>query len=252
MIVVSPAKKLNLDSEDFNFEFSQPYFIPKTKKIVKKIRSLTVDELKSLMNISDSLAVLNFQRFREFDFSRQNVKPAVFLFSGDTFNGLSIRKMNLESLEYAQKKLRILSGLYGILRPFDNIKPYRLEMGTNIESLLGEDLYKFWLNEITNKLNNDLKNEKSNYLFNLASREYFKSIDERKLLVRVINFDFKKIKNSKISNIGMMIKKCRGLMAKFLIEKEVNTLDKIQSFNEFGFKFDSFNKSNNTFLFVSR
>ncbi len=252
MIIISPAKKLNISSENFNFKITKPLFFKKTTKLVKLLKKLKFDELKMLMNVSDSLAKLNFQRFKEFDTNlNESIKPAVFLFSGDTFNGLSIRNIDENLFDYVQDNLRILSGLYGILKPFDNVQPYRLEMGTNTNLLMNHSLYDFWSDEITENLKQDLRKNNSKFLFNLSSNEYFKSICPEKLDFKIINFDFKKKVGNKLTNIGMMIKKCRGMMAKFLLEKKVKNLEDIHEFNQFGFKLDNFDKRKNTFLFIN-
>ena len=181
MIIISPSKNLNLKNEVFNFQQSSPFFASQTKQIINKIKLLNFKEIKSLMNVSESLAKLNFERFEIFN-SKSNIrKPAAFIFSGDTFNGLSIRSLNESDLEYAQINLRILSGLYGILRPYDIIEPYRLEMGTKISKILGSSLYDFWKEKITVKLNEEIINSKSLFLYNLASEEYYSAIDFGKL-----------------------------------------------------------------------
>lgn len=252
MIIISPSKNLNLKNEVFNFQQSSPFFASQTKQIINKIKLLNFKEIKSLMNVSESLAKLNFERFEIFN-SKNNIrKPAAFIFSGDTFNGLSIRSLNQSDLEYAQINLRILSGLYGILRPYDIIEPYRLEMGTKISKILGSSLYDFWKEKITAKLNEEIKNSESTFLFNLASEEYYSVLDFAKVKCKLINFDFKKIKKDKISGIGMMIKKLRGEMAKFIISNKVNSLKKFEEFNELGFKFSSFDETNRKFLFISK
>ena len=202
------------------------------------------------MNVSDSLAELNFDRLKVHSTKSATLKPAVFLFSGDTFNGLQIRTLDSKSMRFAQSRLRILSGLYGILRPFDLINPYRLEMGTSINEILGKSLTEFWKKETTDLINDDLFKNKSKYLFNLASIEYFDSIDKTKIKSKIINFDFKKFENNKLSNIGMMIKKCRGSMAKFLIVNQIEKLDEIKKFSYQGFKFHSHIESLNKFIFA--
>ena len=144
MIIISPAKNLNILPETPSLKLSEPYFYNDTDSLVAKLKKLRFNNLKNLMNISDSLTELNLQRFKDFDSHNNVFKPAAFLFSGDTFNGLSIRSFSKEMLSFAQDRLRILSGLYGLLRPLDLIQPYRLEMGTKIESILGTSLYDFW------------------------------------------------------------------------------------------------------------
>ena len=252
MIIISPSKNLNLQNEVFNFENTSPYFASETTQIVNKIKLLKLKEIKSLMNVSESLAKLNFERFEFFNFKNNINKPAAFIFSGDTFNGLSIRSLGKTNLNYAQTNLRILSGLYGILRPYDIIQPYRLEMGTKINKILGESLYDFWKEKITNKLNEEIKNTKSKFLFNLASEEYYSALDFGKVGCELINFDFKKFKNGKLSGIGMTIKKLRGRMANYIISNKINSLKKLEEFNELGFKYSSFDQTNHKFLFISK
>ena len=252
MIVISPAKNLNIKPEDYKLQSSAPLFCKKTNKLINLMKTMSSKKLKTLMNVSDNLAQINFQRFFNFDKKDNVFKPSVFLFSGDTFNGLSIRSFSKEKLNLAQKKLRILSGLYGLLKPLDLIQPYRLEMGTKISPQLGSSLQDFWMKDITNSLNNDLKKNKSEFLFNLSSEEYFQSIDTSLIKARVINFSFKKIKDKKLSNIGMMIKKYRGQMAKFIITYNISNLNDLKDFNEDGFKFDSFDQSTNRLLFLNK
>ena len=151
-----------------------------------------------------------------------------------------------------QNSLRILSGLYGILKPLDLIQPYRLEMGTKIEPILGTSLPQFWKKKITSRLNNDLSKLKTKYLFNLSSQEYFESIDKKVLNAKIINFDFKIFKENKLKAPGMMIKKYRGLMAKFIIINKLVDVEELKTFNELGFKFDSYDESKNKLLFISK
>ena len=251
MIILSPAKNLNTNLENITFSTSIPSFLDKANHIVKSIKNLSAAELKSLMKISENLLQINYQRFQDFDtFLDNEKKPAILMFSGDTFNGFSFRDLNKKTHVYIQKNLRILSGLYGILRPFDVIKPYRLEMGTNTKNIVGYSLHDYWKNDVSESIAEDLKLNKSNFLFNLASNEYFSSIDTSKLDVQLVNFDFKRLSDNKLKNIGMMIKKLRGAMAKFIIENQVKELDKLKSFNSYGFTFENFDMKNKTFLFT--
>ena len=189
MIIISPAKNLNLDSENYSNITSKPLFPKKTSQLVYKLKDLNVSQIAQLMDISNNLSKINHERFKHF-YDPEIEKPAAYLFSGDTFQGLSIRSLDKSSIAYAQQNLRILSGLYGILRPLDLIKPYRLEMGTNTISILGTDLYEFWEKEIVSTLINDFKDSKAKFLFNLSSSEYFKSINTSKLNFNIVNFDF--------------------------------------------------------------
>jgi len=252
MILISPAKNLNLEPHKFENHNSSPAFKEKTERLISILDKLNVQELKSLMNISDSLADLNSKRFSDFSGSNILKKPAVFLFSGDTFNGLSINSFDKDSLLLAQKKLRILSGLYGILKPLDLISPYRLEMGTNTKFILGQSLVEFWKKDITDSLKKDILENDSEYLFNLASKEYFSSINESILKTITVNFDFKRIEKGKLFNIGMVIKKCRGSMAKFLIKNKIKKLKDIKDYSDLGFSFYSFDKKLNSFIFTKK
>ena len=250
MIIISPSKNLNLDSESYTSITSKPLFSRKTIQLVKKLKDLNVSQIGQLMDISNNLSKINHERFKHF-YDPEIEKPAAYLFSGDTFQGLSIRSLDESSIVYAQQNLRILSGLYGILRPLDVIKPYRLEMGTNMLTILGSDLYKFWEKEIVSSLINDFKNSKGKFLFNLSSNEYFKSINISKLDFNIVNFDFKKKKGDNLSSIGMMIKKLRGAMAKFIIEEKISNINTLKKFTNYGFTFHSFNKKGNSLLFTN-
>ncbi len=250
MIVISPAKNLNLLNEDYIINLSEPFFYEKTTKLLNIIKKLDKNEISSLMKLSNQLADLNYERFLKFNHKDNIKKPAVYMFSGDTFNGLSIRSFSKASINLAQKRLRILSGLYGLLKPMDNINPYRLEMGTNTKLLLGESLVEFWKNAVTDELNLDLKKQRSKYLFNLASKEYFGSIDCDKINAQIVNFDFKKSKNNKLINPGMVIKRYRGKMAKLIIENDIKDLDELLDLNHQEMKFRSFDSKNSSLLFI--
>ena len=250
MIIISPSKNLNLDSESYTSITSKPLFSRKTSQLVNKLKDLNVSQIGELMDISKNLSKINHERFQHFH-DPEIKKPAAYIFSGDTFQGLSIRSLDESSIVYAQQNLRILSGLYGILRPLDVIQPYRLEMGTNMLSILGTDLYKFWEKEIVSSLINDFKNSKGKFLFNLSSNEYFKSINISKLDFNIVNFDFKKKKGDNLSSIGMMIKKLRGAMAKFIIEEKISNINTLKKFTNYGFTFHSFNKKGNSLLFTN-
>ncbi len=252
MIIISPSKNLDLNEEVLKINHSEPQFLSESRQLSKKIKNLNANQIKSLMKISDSLAKINFDRFKNISKKSNIRKAAAFIFSGDTFNGLSIRSLDSSCLKYAQKRLRILSGLYGILKPFDLIEPYRLEMGVKINDLIGKDLYKFWSNKLTSTLNKEIKDNKFNFLFNLSSNEYSSVINFEKIENEVISFDFKKVKNEKLAGIGMVIKKMRGAMANYIISNKITCLEKIKKFNQFKFKFYEFDNKNNKFLFITK
>lgn len=251
MILISPSKNLNIRSETINFNFSEPKFKKKIKALSDSLKGLSISELKSLMPISDKLVELNIKRFENFGKPDNPKKPAVFLFTGATFDGLSIRSFDKDSYDYVQRNLRILSGLYGILKPFDIIQPYRLEMGTNTVKLINSSLYEFWSNDISKNLNEELKINGSKYLFNLSSKEYFSVLDYKKINAEVINFDFKVKLNDEYKNIGMQIKKMRGSMAKFIIDNKIDTIGPLKNFELNNFKFEKLLPKTNTLLFTA-
>ena len=251
MILISPSKNLNIRSETINFNFSEPKFKKKIKALSDSLKGLSISELKSLMPISDKLVELNIKRFENFGKPDNPKKPAVFLFTGATFDGLSIRSFDKDSYDYVQRNLRILSGLYGILKPFDIIQPYRLEMGTNTVKLINSSLYEFWSNDISQNLNEELKINGSKYLFNLSSKEYFSVLDYKKINAEVINFDFKVKLNDEYKNIGMQIKKMRGSMAKFIIDNKIDTIGPLKNFELNNFKFEKLLPKTNTLLFTA-
>ena len=250
MIIISPAKKLNLISENFKFKVSEPIFFNNTLKLVEKLKKLSKKDIKHLMNISDDLSELNYNRFQNFSNTQdsENSKPAAFTFSGDTFVGLDINSFSISEIEYAQKKLRILSGLYGLLKPLDIIQPYRLEMGTNVQKIFDNSLYGFWEHEITKSLNNELEINKSNFLLNLSSNEYFKCINSKDINVDIISVKFLINKDGDLKQIGMLSKKCRGAMARFVLKNKITNYKDIKDFNDYGYSF--YKKDKNTITFV--
>ncbi len=251
MILISPSKNLNIKPEAVNFNFSEPEFNKKIKILSESIKGLSISEFKSLMPISDKLVDLNVKRFDNFDNPKNIKKPAAFLFTGATFDGLSIRSLKESSYDYVQKKLRILSGLYGLLKPFDIIQPYRLEMGTNTTKLINSDLYKFWSEDISKNLNEEIKINGSNYLFNLSSKEYFSVLNYKTINAEIINFDFKIKFNGEYKNIGMQIKKMRGSMAKFIIDNKIESIEPLKKFKVNNFKFEKTLPKTNTLLFTA-
>lgn len=251
MILISPSKNLNIEMETVDFKFSEPKFKKKTKLLSNSLKDLDTSEFKSLMQISDKLVELNINRYENFDKTKNIKKPAVFLFTGATFDGLSIRSFGEDLYDYVQKNLRILSGLYGILKPFDIIQPYRLEMGTNTVKLIKFSLYEFWSNVVSKNLNDDVKINGSKYLFNLSSKEYFSVLNHKMIDAEVINFDFKTKLNNEYKNIGMQIKKMRGSMARFIIDNKIDSIEPLKDFEVNNFKFEKLLSKTNTLLFTA-
>ena len=252
MIIISPAKKLDFKRLSSNVDYTQSKFINKTDILSKKLKSLRLSEVKGLMKISDKLSKLNFDRIKSFTkkHSLENSKQAAYAFKGDTYIGLKFEEFGEKDIEYAQKNLRILSGLYGVLKPLDLIQPYRLEMGTKIEKILDQSLPSFWNSDVTENINSAIQKNESKYLFNLSSNEYFQSIDESKIIKPIITPVFTKKENGNLKSLGMLAKKCRGAMARMIIKKKIKNFEDLKSFNELGFKYESTEKKNNKLFFV--
>ena len=252
MIIISPAKKLDFQRLSSNVDYTQSKFINKTDILSKKLKSLRLSEVKGLMKISDKLSKLNFDRIKSFTkkHSLENSKQAAYAFKGDTYIGLKFEEFGEKDIEYAQKNLRILSGLYGVLKPLDLIQPYRLEMGTKIEKILDQSLPSFWNSDVTENINSAIQKNESKYLFNLSSNEYFQSIDESKIIKPIITPVFTKKENGNLKSLGMLAKKCRGAMARMIIKKKIKNFEDLKSFNELGFKYESTEKKNNKLFFV--
>ena len=238
--VVSPAKTLDFETQPCTELFTEPGFLKDSKKLIKRLRELSADDLGDLMGISSRLAELNHGRYRDWStpFTQHNSKPAVLAFKGDVYTGLQANDFSDDDFSYAQKHLRILSGLYGLLRPLDLIQPYRLEMGTGLDNHRGKNLYAFWGDQITNALAADLSADSSGILVNLASNEYFSSIRPEKLDARIITPVFKDEKNGNLKIISFFAKKARGLMSRFLIQERVQTPDELKGFTLEGYSYD--------------
>ncbi len=243
LLVVSPAKALDFESPLSTSKHSQPSMLQKSKELVGVLEKKTPEDLRSLMSISDSLAELNFERYQDWStpFTTDNSRPAILSFSGDTYIGLdAATKFTERDFTHAQKTLRILSGLYGVLRPLDLIQPYRLEMGSKLETKSSKDLYGFWGSEITEKLNDDLLDSPGDSaLVNLASNEYFKSVNPEEIkgtLVTPTFLDRKEGGDYKM--VSFYAKRARGSMASWIIRNRVKTTKDLKDFAEDGYRFD--------------
>ncbi|MFU8783975.1 peroxide stress protein YaaA [Aliidiomarina sp.] len=241
LFVVSPAKNLDYDSAAPVDDYTQPELLDEAAALVKVCRQFSPHELSELMGISDKLAGLNAARFSEWrtPFSTSKAKQAVFAFNGDVYTGLDAASLSEEDWQYGQKHMRILSGLYGVLKPLDLMLPYRLEMGTKLKTSRGKDLYSFWGDTITQKLNQTLDHLHTDTLINLASNEYFKAVKTDSLQAKVVTPVFKDTKNDKLKVISFYAKKARGLMARYIIEKKPNSVADLQSFDEAGYSFNA-------------
>ena len=249
-IIISPAKSLNFEKTLPSEQFSKPVFLKEAKQIIATLKELKPSDLSELMNISDALAELNWQRNKVFKtpFTIQNSRPAVFAFNGEVYQGLDAYTIPEEKLTVLQNKLRILSGQYGILKPLDLMQAYRLEMGTKIKIGDHKNLYEFWKETVMQSLNKELI--KDELFINLASHEYFSVIDIKKIKVPIITPEFKDYKNGKLKIISFFAKKARGLMVRYIIDHDIEKLDGLKGFNYEGYQFDENLSKGNTLVFT--
>ncbi len=240
LIVISPAKLLDFSTPPTTTSFTIPEMLEESEKLIGSLQKMSPQQISELMGISDNLGELNFQRFQNWHlaFTPKNAKQAVLAFNGEVFRGLKATTLSEQQLKLAQTKLRILSGLYGVLKPLDLIQPYRLEMGTKMKYRKSKDLYAFWKVLITKKINNAVAESGSAVLVNLASNEYFKSIDKKKLEAEIITPEFKDLKNGNYKTITVFAKKARGLMTRFILENKINDIESLQAFDSEGYNFN--------------
>ena len=237
-MVISPAKSLQFDSQLPSINFTTPNFSEEAKLINGLLKKKTSKALSELMHISDKLAQLNWERNQLFNsHESNNRRPAIFTFNGDVFHGLDANTLSLEKIHRMQNQLRILSGLYGLLRPLDLIQPYRLEMGTNFSLGTHKNLYDFWKDKTTQQLN--LEMEEGELFVNLASNEYFNVIDIKKLVAKIVTPQFKDFKNGKLKIISFFAKKARGMMVRHLVDVNAKTIEDIKTFNSDGYSYSA-------------
>ena len=236
-IVVSPAKTLDYESKLPTTRGTQPEFLETASKLNRKLSRQSKKKISELMSISDKLADLNYTRYQEFEeeHDKKNSRPAMYAFNGDVYTGLDAYTIPTDKLDKVQDTLRILSGMYGVLRPLDLIQPYRLEMGTSIGIERKDNLYEVWQKKVTDYLNNELEDDE--LFLNLASNEYFKAIDTKKLKTEVISPVFKDFKNGKLKIISFFAKKARGSMVRYIIDNDCKTLEDIKGFDYDGYRF---------------
>ena len=239
LALLSPAKKLNFDRDNVPKAHTELQFKSDISELLKTAKSQKSSDLKRLMKISDDLSELNFQRFQSmsFPFTPDNAKQAAYAFNGDTYSGLDIATLEKDDVAFAQEHVRILSGLYGLVRPLDLIQPYRLEMGTRITNTRGKNLYDFWNEKIAMALNAELKTHKSPVIINLASTEYFKAVQKKALEYPVITPVFKEIKGNEAKVIGFSAKRARGMMARYISLNRIDNPEDLKRFDLAGYKF---------------
>lgn len=240
LIVISPAKSLDYTTAPTTSNYTVPEMLKESEKLIGRLQKMSSKQISELMSISPNLGELNFKRFQmwHLPFTQENAKQAVLAFNGDVYQGLDAGTFSEEQLQLAQSKLRILSGLYGVLKPLDIIQPYRLEMGTKIKYYKSKNLYEFWNPTITQKVNEAVAESGSNILVNLASNEYFKSIDKKKLNAEIVTPEFKDLKDGQYKIISFFAKKARGLMSRFILENNILEADGLQAFDLEGYYFN--------------
>ena len=239
LIVVSPAKTLDYESPLATTKFTQPELVEYSKQLIEVCRKLTPADVASLMKVSDKIADLNVGRFQEWseEFTMENARQAILAFKGDVYTGLDAESLTDADFYYAQNHLRMLSGLYGLLKPLDLMQPYRLEMGTKLANDKGTNLYQFWGNVITDKLNEAIAAQGDNVLINLASNEYFKAVKPKELDAQIITPVFKDCKNGQFKVISFYAKKARGMMARYIIENKITSVAELTKFDTAGYYF---------------
>tara|TARA_B100000900_G_scaffold164116_1_gene139361 strand:+ start:477 stop:1220 length:744 start_codon:yes stop_codon:yes gene_type:complete len=246
MIVISPAKRLAANKSDSLLEATIPVFKKEADQLAEQLAKLSTEELSSMMKVSESIAELNANRFRNWNKNDAVEKRAIFQFEGDVFKHLGAKDLNEDQIQYMNNNLRILSGIYGLLKPSDEMNPYRLEMGTRHNFSGSVSLYEFWGNKIAKELSDELGDA---YLYNLASEEYFSSVSKFLNSEKIINFRFLTLSDGKAKVVGVIAKRARGEMAKYLIQNKVTSNEGIERFSALGFEFKEF--KDNCYTFIS-
>ena len=252
--VLSPAKNLNEKAPAPVKEFTQPYLLAEAEILMRQLRELAPQQIAELMHVSDKIALLNVERNAEWHtpFTPDNAKQAVFMFNGDVYEGIAADTLKPEQIQYLQQHVRLLSGLYGVLRPLDLMQPYRLEMGTAFANTRGKNLYEFWGDIITDLLNDTLAQAGSDILINLASQEYFKSVNTKKLKARLITPVFKDEKNGKYKIISFYAKRARGLMVRYAAEHNITDPEMLKNFDYEGYSFNAAASNESEWVFMRK
>ena len=246
-IFISPAKKINEEKILYdNSKTSKFYFQKEVDYLINELKEYSVSEIKKLMNLSDNLSHLNFERFQNWNLKSDKVCPSIYMFQGDVYKGLKATSFNNDQLDFAQQNLRIISGLYGLLKPLDLIYPYRLEMGTKMITNKGKNLYEFWGNKLRDFLTDEISNDE--IIINLASNEYSKSLNLKTISNKVITPVFKDFKNGRLKVISFFAKRARGEMANFIISNKITNCNDLKLFNYEGYKYSE--SSNNEIVFT--
>jgi len=251
LALISPAKTLDYETALPTDTYTQPRLLEQSQQLIDVCRKLSATEIASLMTVSEKIANLNVERFRDWnaEFNFSNARQALFAFKGDVYTGLDAYHLKDQDIDFAQQHLRMLSGLYGLLRPLDLMMPYRLEMSTKLKNTRGNNLYEFWGSIITDQINQDLAEIDAKLLVNLASDEYYKSVNEKKIQAEIIKPVFLDQKNGKYKVISFYAKKARGLMARYLIENKLSQVEQLKAFDSEGYYFDAESSSDKELVF---
>ena len=254
LIVISPAKTLDFETAALTQTFTQSHFLKESERLIDLLSTKSPADILNLMKISPKLAELNVDRYHHWSlpFNKSNAKQAIYAFKRDVYNGLEIETFTDQQLSYAQDHLRILSGLYGVLRPLDLIQAYRLEMGIKLQNSRGKNLYEFWGNRITDNINQQLTNLDSKILLNLSSIEYFKSIKTNTVKGKIVTPIFKDWKNGEYKLISFFAKKARGAMAAWILKNQLQTVDELRGFNLDGYQFNAKKSGTSKLVFTRK
>lgn len=251
--IISPAKTLDFTEDKRIDHHSKPLFLKEASTIAKEMKSYSPEEIEKLMRISPKLAELNYSRYKEWnEKEKDNIKPAILAFRGDVYQALNVDTLGKENLDFANDHLRILSGLYGIIRPYDSIMPYRLEMGTSLKFNEYNNLYEFWREKLTEKFQEELRGHKHKAIINLASEEYSKAINFKELPkdIKVINIDFKEFRNGKYKTVGILAKRARGYMTRYILENYIDDPEELKGFEVEEYSFNETMSSNKNWVFI--
>ena len=251
--VISPAKTLCYEKTN-NKNYSKPEFIDKSQELIDILSKMNVEEISVLMKTSEKISKLNYKRFQDWnsELHHKNSKQSIFAFKGDVYTGLDVSTLSESEINFSQNNLRILSGLYGVLRPLDLMMPYRLEMGTKLKNKKGKDLYDFWGENITSSINKILENHKDKTLVNLASNEYFKSIKKNKIQAQIITPIFKDYKSGKYKIISFFAKKARGLMSRFIMKNKIENHFDLKKFDLGGYSFSKSDSDELNYVYLRK
>lgn len=252
LTIISPSKTQDFSSNGAPDLHSQPALLEQSQVLVKELQKQSAGDISKLMAVSDKIAELNYERFQNFSppFSLDNAKQALFAFKGDVYTGIDIKHYRQEDLVFAQNHLRILSGLYGLLRPLDLIQAYRLEMKIKLQNPRGKDLYTFWGSRLTDALNAAMAEQENPVLVNLASNEYFKAINKKELKAPIVTPVFKEFKNGRYSIVAIFAKKARGLMTDFIIKNKIDQPEKLKTFNLEGYEYSETQSKATEWVFI--